>query len=258
MASSELVEMSDPRVRAMHIADCGEPLVDAASGGLITCGPPPECPETAPFYRLLREGVVARLQKAQKRLPPGLQLRLYEGYRNPKIQQMLFDGQFRRMKNENPSRNASWCYAQAAKLASPLCTFEGVQIVPPHSTGGAVDIEIVDNNDIPLDFGMELRDWDVVPPDLCATRFDEITNAAANNRRLLVETLAVEGFVNYPREWWHFSYGDQYWAFSTASAHALYGTVQESIFNGGVVPPNPAVQGTLRDKASRSTPDLER
>ncbi len=242
MASSELVEMSDPRVRGMPIADCGEPLVDAAGSGLITYGPPPECPETAPFYRLLREGVVARLEKAQRRLPDGLQLRLYEGYRNPGIQQMLFDGQLQRMKKENPSRDTAWCYAQAAKLASPLRTFEGVRIVPPHSTGGAVDIEIVDKNGLPLDFGMKLSDWNVVPPDLCATQFDEITDAAANNRRLLVETLLAEGFVNYPREWWHFSYGDQYWAFSSASAQALYGTVQESIINAGLVPPKLAAQ----------------
>lgn len=233
LARSELVEISDSRVRNMQIADCGEPLVDAASGGLIACGPPPECPETAPFYRLLREGVLARLEKAQKRLPSGLQFRLYEGYRNPRIQQRLFDGQLRRMNMANPTRSASWCYAQAARLASPLCTFEGVPIVPPHSTGGAVDIEIVDSEGIPLDFGMALSDWDVVPPDLCATRCHDITDAAANHRRLLVETLAEEGFVNYPREWWHFSYGDQYWAFSTASVHALYGTVQQSIANKG-------------------------
>jgi len=224
--------MADPRVRGMHIADCGERLVDVASGGLVTYGPPPECPETAPFYRLLREGVVARLEKAQQKLPPGLQLRLYEGYRNPKIQQMLFDGQLRRMKRENPSWDASSCYAEAAKLASPLRTLDGVQIVPPHSTGGAVDIEIVDDAGRSLDFGMELSNWDVVPAEMCATQCDDITDAAANNRRLLVETLAAEGFVNYPREWWHFSYGDQYWAFSTANAQALYGTVREPIFNG--------------------------
>lgn len=155
---------------------------------------------------------------------------------------MLFDGQLQRMKKENPSRDTAWCYAQAAKLASPLRTFEGGRIVPPHSTGGAVDIEIVDKDGLPLDFGMKLSDWNVVPPDLCATQFDEITDAAASNRRLLVETLLAEGFVNYPREWWHFSYGDQYWAFSSASAQALYGTVQESIINAGLVPPKLAAQ----------------
>jgi len=29
--------------------------------------------------------------------------------------------------------------------------------------------------------------------------------------------------VNYPTEWWHWSYGDRYWAFVTGAPHALYG-----------------------------------
>jgi D-alanyl-D-alanine dipeptidase len=177
---------------------------------------------------MLREGVVYRLEKAQQRLPAGLQFRLYEGFRSPQVQKMLFDGQLRRMRRENPSRDEAWCHVQAAKLASPLCTFEGDEIIPPHSTGGAVDIEIIDKTGRPLDFGMELSDWDVVSPELCATEFNSLPDAVMRNRKLLVETLAAEGFINYPREWWHFSYGDQYWAFATGSAKAPYGTVQES------------------------------
>lgn len=55
---------SSPQVQAIPIADCGEPLLDASRSSLIRCGPPPECPETAPFYRLLRAGVLARLEQA--------------------------------------------------------------------------------------------------------------------------------------------------------------------------------------------------
>ena len=229
MGCCELVEMTDPRVRGIPIVDCGEPLVDLAGNGLITYGPPPECPETAPFYRLVRAGVAIRLERAQNRLPSGLQLRLYEGYRNPSIQQALFDGQLQRMRREHPSQDISWCYAQAAKLASPLRTFEGDQIVPPHSTGGAIDIEIIDSDGIPLNFGMKLKDWDNVPPSLCATHFTGITGEAASNRQLLMNTLIAEGFINYPREWWHFSYGDQYWAFATANISALYGTLSKQL-----------------------------
>lgn len=228
MVNRELIELADPRVQHMPVADCGESLIDVAKSGTIAYGPPPECPETAPFYRMLREGVVNRLEKAQQRLPTGLQFRLYEGFRSPQVQKMLFDGQLRRARRENPSRDDAWCHAQAAKLASPLCTFEGVEIIPPHSTGGAVDIEIVDKAGRPLDFGMELSEWDIVPPELCATEFDGLLDVAVRNRNLLAETLAAEGFINYPREWWHFSYGDQYWAFATGSTKALYGTVQET------------------------------
>jgi D-alanyl-D-alanine dipeptidase len=31
--------------------------------------------------------------------------------------------------------------------------------------------------------------------------------------------------VNYPTEWWHWSYGDRYWALMTGAPAALYGPV---------------------------------
>ena len=225
------LELSSPQVQAIPIADCGEPLLDVTHSGLITCGPPPECPETAPFYRLLRSGVAARLEQAQQYLPAGLRLRVYEGYRHPKIQQMLFDAQWRRMQIAHPTQSAAWCYVQAAQLASPLRTFAGEPIIPPHSTGGAVDIDIVDAAGQPLDFGMALSDWGEVSPELCATQYAGLTDVAARNRRLLLEVMTAAGLVNYPREWWHFSYGDRYWACVTGNAQAWYGAVEESIFD---------------------------
>ncbi|AQR64825.1 hypothetical protein BXU06_06925 [Aquaspirillum sp. LM1] len=224
-------ELSSPQVQAIPIADCGELLIDVTHSGLITCGPPPECPETAPFYRLLRSGVVARLEQAQQYLPAGLRLRVYEGYRHPKIQQMLFDAQWRRMQIAHPTQSAAWCYVQAAQLASPLRTFAGEPMIPPHSTGGAVDIDIIDAAGQSLDFGMALSDWGEIPPELCATQYAGLTDAAASNRRLLLEVMTAAGLVNYPREWWHFSYGDRYWACVTGSAQARYGAVEELIFD---------------------------
>jgi len=77
LADRELIELADPRVQHMPVADCGESLIDVAKSGIIAYGSPPECPETAPFYRMLREEVVNRLEKAQQRLPTGLQFRLH-------------------------------------------------------------------------------------------------------------------------------------------------------------------------------------
>lgn len=34
-----------------------------------------------------------------------------------------------------------------------------------------------------------------------------------------------EGFVNYPGEWWHFSYGDQLWAAYKNKKYAIYGSI---------------------------------
>ena len=33
------------------------------------------------------------------------------------------------------------------------------------------------------------------------------------------------GFVNYPTEWWHWSYGDRYWALQSGQRVARYATV---------------------------------
>ena len=33
------------------------------------------------------------------------------------------------------------------------------------------------------------------------------------------------GLVNYPTEWWHWSYGDRYWALMTGATAAVYGPV---------------------------------
>jgi hypothetical protein len=33
------------------------------------------------------------------------------------------------------------------------------------------------------------------------------------------------GMLNYPTEWWHWSYGDRYWAHATGADTALYGPI---------------------------------
>lgn len=40
------------------------------------------------------------------------------------------------------------------------------------------------------------------------------------------------GFVNYPTEWWHWSHGDRYWAWSTRAPAARYGAVRSSALVG--------------------------
>jgi zinc D-Ala-D-Ala dipeptidase len=41
------------------------------------------------------------------------------------------------------------------------------------------------------------------------------------------------GFVNYPHEWWHFSYGDRYWAYAKDEPAAIYGAATLDLVAGG-------------------------
>jgi D-alanyl-D-alanine dipeptidase len=40
---------------------------------------------------------------------------------------------------------------------------------------------------------------------------------------VLGAALTAAGLVNYPTEWWHWSFGDRYWALATGAGAALYG-----------------------------------
>ncbi len=50
-----------------------------------------------------------------------------------------------------------------------------------------------------------------------------VPEPARYNRDLLAAAMDAAGFINYPAEWWHWSYGDRYWAFQTSRDTALYG-----------------------------------
>ena len=46
-----------------------------------------------------------------------------------------------------------------------------------------------------------------------------------NNRILLQRTMIKFGFAQHPKEWWHFSYGDQLWAWKNKKDNAIYGKI---------------------------------
>ncbi|BDR54317.1 hypothetical protein KIMH_04280 [Bombiscardovia apis] len=51
------------------------------------------------------------------------------------------------------------------------------------------------------------------PRNLPYTECPYVSEDAQANRKLLADAMSAAGFVNYPSEWWHWSYGDAYWGF---------------------------------------------
>jgi len=205
------------------VAECGEPLVDVRREGGLPCGPPPERPETEPDYGWVRRTVYDKLPRVQAALPAGLRLRLYEGLRSLPIQRWLFDEEKARVRAAHPGLTDEQVHERATVLVSPPVHWDGTPNIPPHSTGGAVDIEIVDAQGRVIDFGMEVKDWIRVPAEFCETRHGQLTPEARANRLLLCTAMEREGFANYAREWWHYSFGDRYWAWLRGAPRAIYG-----------------------------------
>lgn len=88
-----------------------------------------------------------------------------------------------------------------------------------YETGGAIDVTLVNEDGNELDLGEK------VPTQLNwygGTSTQKISLQARKNRRVLFDALEQAGFVNNPLQWWHWSYGDQYWCARTRSKNALY------------------------------------
>ena len=201
-----------------------EPLIDIRDLGGLLYGPPPECPETEPHYCLLRREVYQKLLRVQTALPQGCYLRLYEGLRSLEVQEFLFEQEKLRVQQRNPLLTDQQVHQEATKLVSPIMHYDGSPNIPPHSTGGAVDVEFVDIDGKVYDFGMEIKDWDKLAPEISLPSYSLLSQEALRNRYFLREVMMREGFVPYEYEWWHFSYGDSYWAQSVGAEKAIYGS----------------------------------
>ncbi|MFJ7272424.1 M15 family metallopeptidase [Streptomyces sp. NPDC099050] len=211
---SEIILMSDPRVAAIPVEECGERLVDVRLGGLLLVDARKQDPVDA--FAHLREGVLARLLDAQKTLPRGLRLLFVEGYRPPSLQRAYFEEYAGLLRAGNPGWSEERILTAASRYVSPPA-------IAPHSAGAAVDLTLADAEGRELDMGTRMNADPEESGGACYTHAAGIGEEARANRELLAAALTAAGLVNYPTEWWHWSFGDRYWALLTGETPAPYG-----------------------------------
>ncbi|MFE1442588.1 M15 family metallopeptidase [Streptomyces sp. NPDC058739] len=209
----EIVLMSDPEIAAIPVADCGEPLVDVRLDGSLVVDARQEDGPGA--FAHLREGVLARLVKAQAQLPDGLRLLFVEGYRPPSLQRRYFEEYAAELRAAHPGWPPDRVRRAASRYVSP-------PEIAPHSAGAAVDLTLVDASGRELDLGTAMNANPEESDGACYTHHPHISPEARANRRVLTDALTSAGLVNYPTEWWHWSYGDRYWALTTGERTARY------------------------------------
>ena len=215
--------ISASEILSVPIKECQERLVDIRLGAIIAWRQRAPFPDSENCYTLVREGVFRSLIRAQSFLPGWCRLRLYEGLRPLHVQQRLFREEMGRVSARKPGICFGKAYQEASKLVAPVWTPDGSPAVPPHATGGAVDVDLVDAYGQCLDFGMDIDEWTTAGVELCRTECPGVSPVVARSRGLLREAMSRAGFVNYDHEWWHYSIGDRYWAFRSGHSCAYYG-----------------------------------
>lgn len=206
----------------LPIRDNNEPLVPLPTVGRLrgeSLYYAQGIPETSPVVSV-RAGVLARLLAVVDALPPDVSLLVFDGYRPLAVQQWLWDTYLRQIRTENPRLSDAEADAVirrfvAAPVADPLRP-------PPHRTGGAVDVYLVDDatgTHLPMGTAP-----DEVAPESATRIFEDAPIAPFTaNRRLLWHAMTDAGFANYPGEWWHYEYGNQRWANISGAGVAVYG-----------------------------------
>ncbi len=213
----KVVLISDPRVVDVPIQDCGEDLVDTRDAIIAT-----ECEYEECWYtssRWVRRSVRDRLVRAAQLLSPVYMLALDEGWRPPAIQARVFDRQVSRLADVYANEQLESLRRLASRYVAP-------PDVAPHPTGAAVDVVLLGRDGSEVDMGCPINTNPEDSAGLCYTDHPDVPKAARDARAALGEAMRRAGFVNYPTEWWHWSYGDRYWAMTTGASHAHYGPAE--------------------------------
>lgn len=206
-----IVLMGDPSVANIPVDECGEPLEVAGSD--FTMSPLMEADD--PHRSRLRVGVRDRLLAARSHLPAGVRLCWVEGQRDARLQARYFDSYRQQLQELDPTLDAEASYLRASRYVSPPA-------IAPHVSGAAIDLTLCDEDGNELDMGTRVNASPEESDGACY--FDaRVSDEARAHRTVLARALSEVGLVNYPTEWWHWSYGDRYWALTTGAPAAIYG-----------------------------------
>lgn len=228
------------------IIDCGEPLIPIPSHLFVLETPHPyqklgaPYDHRSPFY--LRVGVLTALTKARiflHQVKPNWQLQIFDAYRPLAVQQFMVDYAFREQVRQSGIEFNTLSEFQRQEILSQVYEFWAIpssdpKTPPPHSTGAAVDVTLVDEGGALIPMGSPI---DEISPHSLPHYFVNSPSleeqAYHQHRQLLGDMMKKAGFHRHPNEWWHFCLGDQMWVWLSQSTEGV--NKPQIAYYGGVL-----------------------
>lgn len=222
--------------QTIPIRECHEPLVPIPLEKFSVETPHPyeklgaNYGKKSPYF--LRQTVVKALLQAQIYLQQhhqGWKIQIFDAYRPVTVQRFMVDYTYKTLiqteglvlEKLSPERQQILLEKVYQIWAMPS---EDPVTPPPHSTGAAVDITLVDEAGHPLAMGGDIDELSARSQPNYYCQCQDIEGKTYHSRReLLNKIMQQAGFCRHPGEWWHFSLGDQMWAWQTQTAIARYG-----------------------------------
>lgn len=161
---------------------------------------------------LIREELYERLLAAQNSLPDGIRLCIWDAWRPFLLQKELYEKYRRQIVCQFHLEKKSECEVENVVKRFVSLPVENPLLPPVHTTGGAVDLTLADENGTPLSMGTEFDAFS----DKTRTDYFEHSQKdpdVRDRRRVLYSVMTGQGFTNLPSEWWHYDYGDRFWGY---------------------------------------------
>lgn len=202
-----------PDTSSLQYEECNDPFVDISdfSDGLIATD--------MKYYVARRRGsinraymrleVAKRLMRVAESLPFGYRLKIYDAWRPYEVQRDLFDEYLSSISALPEHEGKS--YDELCEVAKRFVSLpdRSKKFAYVHSSGGAVDLTLIDGDGRELDMGCGFDDF--TPLAETSALENDDSSPARENRRILYNAMLDAGFTNYPSEWWHYDYGDVFW-----------------------------------------------
>lgn len=216
----ERVELQDLELKSawksMPIVDNDSPLVSLKNVGFNLIFEP----SFMENYRyLVRKEIVDKIERISEALEAQeKRLIIRSAWRSFQHQRLIWKNKVKYLAKIHPEKSTR-------EINALVSHFVAQEDQSMHSTGGAVDALIFDLiNDFVLDFGTNTG-LDIDLNEQCFPYHPDISEAARNNRKLLIDLFEEEDFKCDNKEYWHFDYGNAVWAVKKNLKRAIYGLV---------------------------------
>ena len=184
----------------------------------------------------LRSGVVARLLEAQHLLQQrqsSLRLAIFDAWRPVAVQRYMVNVAIdqecaqRGVDRLDPNQHEALqdVISEVGRFWAPPS--DDPSTPPPHSTGAAVDLTLAAVGVNEPGDGRRHRChrscFGTGSLPRCRCVGSDSSAALWHGRRALLRgVMESVGFEQHPNEWWHFSHGDQLWAWRSGASQAIY------------------------------------
>ena len=201
----------------IKIIECNEPLVDIKKlcpDLIIDLGKQRMKREKTAY---LRKTVAEMIWRAKKELPKGTTFIIGDAWRPKHVQEKIIKWFIGRFTQKYPD----WPKAKIIKEVEKYVAPSDGKYTSGHMTGGAVDLRLWSNGR-----KISMKSSKLNYQENAKSFQPKLPKNIQKNREIMFVALKKAGLSNYPKDYWHWSYGDVWWAKRNKKKAAIYGVIK--------------------------------